>query len=63
MIEDQDETTHILQEESWRILDLNITVCADEKIYEKEVNIKEIEVVADSIIAALEAKFTENEIK
>lgn len=56
IIEDQDETTYYMQDESWKIRDLNAAVWADSMIHEKEVNIANIESIADSNITALEAK-------
>jgi hypothetical protein len=56
LIDDQDDTYIIQQDQSWRINDLETAVWADEKIHEKEIKIFEIENVADSNIKALEEK-------
>ncbi|ASA22668.1 hypothetical protein [Paenibacillus donghaensis] len=56
LIEDQDETVHYMQDESWSVKDLSGAVWADGMIHEKEVKISSIEAIADNNIAALEAK-------
>lgn len=56
LIEDQDETGYIMQDESWKIHDLSTAVWADGLIREKEIEIGNIESIADGNIAALEAK-------
>jgi|GEM_PF-3360020 len=56
LIEDQDELSYIIQDETWKVLDLATAVWVDEKIHEREVKIAEVEKVADDNITALEAK-------
>ncbi|OMD66906.1 host-nuclease inhibitor Gam family protein [Paenibacillus odorifer] len=56
LIEDQDESGYIMQDETWRINSMDLAVWADSLIHDKEERIAEIENVANNNIQALEAK-------
>ncbi|KAF6565356.1 host-nuclease inhibitor Gam family protein [Paenibacillus sp. EKM202P] len=56
IIEDQDDTYQIKQDESWRITSMDLAVWADNMIHDKEVKIASIEKVVNNNIQALEAK-------
>ncbi|MGG1650534.1 hypothetical protein ABHN03_25275 [Paenibacillus sp. NRS-1775] len=56
ILEDQDYTYQLKQDESWRIASMDSAVWADGMIHDKEIKIAGIEKVANDNIQALEAK-------